>query len=99
MGRQYLEELQDHGRDTTKMARPISTTQLFREFLYFDEHPLGFRIHLVVRGSEDVIDPSRCAERGIILQQPRIKIVFASLIELNWIDKDTGDDDCTAPPC
>ncbi len=98
MGPQYLEELQDHGRDASKVARPISATQVFGEFLYFDEHPLGLRIHFLVGRGEDVIHPSCRAERDILLQHPRIEIVIAFLVKLNRIDKDASDYNGATPP-
>jgi hypothetical protein len=84
-----LEELQDYGSHASKVAWPILTTQVFRDLLDVYEHALRLGIHFLIRKREDVIDPVCRAERHIVRQDPRIEIVIAFLIELNWIDKET----------
>ena len=93
-----VKKLQDYGRYTSKVARPALATKVLGDFPDFDEHSLWLGIHLVSRRSEDVVDPVSCAERDVILQDPRIEIVIAILVELNWIDKDACDNDGAAPP-
>src|SRR5271165_6764739 len=89
---QHLEEFHYYGRDASKVTRAMRTTEVFRDLSYFDERTRGLRVHLLVGRGKDVIDSSFPAELDILRQRPRITVVIAFLIELNWIDEDTGDD-------